>query len=128
MVVSSPVCGFLPANVASENGRTALSGAGYRIVLPKERSRQPLPENVVVGVRPEDLDGPAPDAENAITLTVAVTEQLGHSLLVYGYLDETQVVASLDPHRRVEIDSTIHLKLNLNTLHVFDPESQETLL
>jgi hypothetical protein len=47
---------------------------------------------------------------------------------VYGYLDETQVVASLDPHRRVEIDSTIHLTLNLNTLHVFDPGTQDTLL
>ena len=126
--IGSPAMNFLPAQVAGENGRTVLSGAGYRIVLPEERSRQTLPPKVIVGVRPEDLDGPAPDAENAITLTVAVTEQLGHSLLVYGYLDETQIVASLDPHRRVNVDSTIHLKLNLATLHVFDPETQETLL
>ena len=126
--IGSPAMNFLPAQVAGENGRTVLSGAGYRIVLPEERSRQTLPPKVIVGVRPEDLDGPAPDAENAITLTVAVTEQLGHSLLVYGYLDETQIVASLDPHRRVDVDSTIHLKLNLATLHVFDPETQETLL
>ena len=77
---------------------------------------------------PEDLDGPTPDAENAITLIVSVTGQLGHSLLVYGFLDEPQIVASLDPYRRVEIDSTVRLKVDLDTLHVFDPESPETLL
>ena len=126
--IGSPAMNLIPAQVATENSRTVLSGPSFRIVLPEERSRQTLPANVVVGVRPEDLDGPAPDAENAVTLTVSVTEQLGHSLLVYGHLGESQVVASLDPHRRVEVDSTIHLKLNLNTLHVFDPESQETLL
>ena len=126
--IGSPAMNFLPARAASENGRTVLSGGGFRIVLPEERSRNALPADVVLGVRPEDLDGPSPDAENAITMKVSVTEQLGHSLLVYGYIDETQVVASLDPHRRVEIDSTIHLKVNLNTLHVFDPEEQKTLL
>jgi multiple sugar transport system ATP-binding protein len=126
--IGSPAMNFLPARASSESGHTVLSGPGYRITLPEERSRQPLPEDVVIGVRPEDLDGPASDADGAITLTVSVTEQLGHSLLVYGNLDETQVVASVDPHRHVEIDSTIHLKVNLNTLHVFDLETQQTLL
>jgi len=126
--IGSPAMNFLPAQATREEGRTVLSGSGFRIVLPQERSRNALPENVVLGVRPEDLDGPSPDAENAIKMKVSVTEQLGHALLVYGYLDEAQVVASLDPHRRVEIDSTVHLKVNLDTLHVFDPEAQETLL
>jgi multiple sugar transport system ATP-binding protein len=126
--IGSPAMNFLPAQATSQNGRVVLTGAGFRIILSEERSKQALPANVVLGVRPEDLDGPSPETDGAITLTVSVTEQLGHSLLVYGSLDEAQIVASLDPHRRVEIDSTIHLKLNLNTLHVFDPESQETLL
>jgi len=126
--IGSPAMNFLPARASRESGRTVLSGTGYRIVLPEARSTETLPDSVVIGVRPEDLDGPVPEAENAMTLTVSVTEQLGHSLLVYGNIDETQVVASLDPHRRVEVDSTVHLKVNLNTLHIFDPESQETLL
>jgi len=126
--IGSPAMNFLPARAASENGRTILSGSAYRIALPEGRSQQTLPENVVLGVRPEDLDGPCPDTENTITLNVSVTEQLGHSLLVYGNVDEAQVVASLDPHRRVDVDSTIRLQVNLDTLHVFDPESQETLL
>jgi multiple sugar transport system ATP-binding protein len=127
--IGSPAMNFLPAQVASKNGRTVLSGSAFQIVLPEGRVQESLPENVVLGVRPEDLDGPSPaDAENAISMTVSVTEQLGHALLVYGHIEETQIVASLDPHRRVEVESTIQLTVNLNTLHVFDPESQETLL
>jgi multiple sugar transport system ATP-binding protein len=126
--IGSPAMNFLPARATSENGRTVLSGSRYRILLSEGRSHHSLPTNVVIGVRPEDLDGPAADSDNAITLTVSVTEQLGHSLLVYGDVDGTQVVASLDPHRRVDIDSTIRLKVNLDTLHVFDPETEETLL
>jgi len=125
--IGSPAMNFLSARAATEDGRTVLTGEGFRILLPAKRSRD-LPDRVIVGVRPEDLDGPAADADNALTLTVSVKEQLGNALLVYGYIDDTQVVASLDPHRHVEIDSEIHLKVNLDTLHVFDPESEETLV
>jgi len=38
------------------------------------------------------------------------------------------VVANLDPHQHVEIDSTIKLSPNLNTLHLFDKETEATLL
>ncbi len=126
--IGSPAMNFLPAQAVQEDGRWVLTGSGFRITLPPERVQDALPDNVLVGVRPEDLDGPAPDADNAITMNVAVTEQLGHALLVYGYLDETQVVASLDPHRNVEVESTVRLTVNLDTLHVFDPESETTVI
>jgi len=125
--IGSPAMNFLPASVSRESGRVVLTGEGFRIGLPASAPEN-LPERVVMGVRPEDLDGPASDAADAITLRVSVTEQLGNALLVYGYVDEAQVVASLDPHRRVEVDSSVHLKVNLDTLHVFDPETMGTLV
>jgi len=126
--IGSPAMNFLAATVSRRDGTVVLAGTGFELALPAHRSRDALPERVILGVRPEDLDGPSPDGDDAITLTVSVTEQLGHSLLVYGDVDEAQVVASLDPHRKVEIDSTIHLRVNLDTLHVFDPETMETLV
>jgi ABC-type sugar transport system ATPase subunit len=83
---------------------------------------------VTVGVRPEDLDGPIPETDNTVEMRVSVLEQLGHTLLVYGYVDETQIVASLDPHKHVEMDSVIRLSVNMKTLHVFDPELEQTLV
>jgi multiple sugar transport system ATP-binding protein len=121
--IGSPAMNFVPASVTREADRTVLAGPGFRMILPQERSLPGLPDRVLMGVRPEDLEGPTSPGDDTITFTVTVKEQLGHSLLVYGYIGETQVVASLDPHASVDIDSSIHLKANPKTLHIFDLET-----
>jgi len=126
--IGSPAMNFLPATATYEEGRTILSGNGFQIVLPKDRSVVDLPSHVAMGVRPEDLEGPVSEEGGTVTFKVTVKEQLGHSLLVYGYIEESQIVASLDPHSVVEVDSSIHLKVNLKTLHIFDPETGRTLV
>ena len=126
--IGSPAMNFLSATATHEEGQTILSGEGFRISLPKDRSNADLPSRVVMGVRPEDLEGPVSDTADVVTFQVIVKEQLGHSLLVYGRIEEKKIVASLDPHSVIEVDSTIHLKVNRNTLHVFDPETGSTLI
>ena len=126
--IGSPAMNFLHASAANEDGRTVLSGEGFRLVLPPERSLAELPDRVILGVRPEDLAGPVQDPADAVTFDVTVKEQLGYTLLVYGYVEESLIVASLDPHSAIEVGQTVHLGVNLNTLHVFDPETAQTLI
>jgi len=126
--IGSPAMNFVPATASSENGRTILTGSCFRIVLPAERSVENINGDVQIGVRPEELDGPCQSTDNALPLRVAVKEHLGHTLLVYGYIDDVQIVASLDPHSQVEVDSQIYLSVNVDTLHVFDPETEATLI
>ncbi len=126
--IGSPAMNFLTATATRQNDGVILSGRGFSIGLPVSPAVD-LPEHVVVGIRPEDLDGPVPSGDNAIAVRVTVKEQLGHSLLVYGDAGEAQqVVASLDPHRHVEIDQDIFLQVNLKTIHVFHSETQATLV
>ncbi len=125
--IGSPAMNFLPAKAVRDNGCVVLSGSGFTLRLPAERGLD-LPANVVMGVRPEDLDGPTPSTEDTISTRVSVKEQLGHSLLVYGDVDGTQIVASLDPHRKVTIDEEIRLKANVKSVHVFDLQTAVTLI
>ena len=126
--IGSPAMNFLPATAARQDGAMTVTGVGFKMTLPVD-SRLALPAHVIIGVRPEDLDGPETSAENAISVRVTVKEQLGHSLLVYGDAgDSQQIVASLDPHRHVEIDQQIYLKANLKAVHIFDAETQATLV
>ena len=123
--IGSPAMNFLGARVASENGKIVLIGKGFRLVLSKETVGE-MPSEVIVGIRPEDLDGPVPEGENTMTMRVEVTEPLGNELLVYADCGGERVVANLDPHRQVAEGATISLKVNVDTLHLFDPQTKKT--
>lgn len=125
--IGSPAMNFLAAQATFENSRTVLRGTGFEIALPAERSQESVAGDVHIGLRPEDLDL-CEDSANTVSLSVSVKEHLGHTVLVYGYVDDVQVVASLDPHCQVELDSQIKLAVNVETLHAFDPESGEILI
>ncbi len=126
--IGSPAMNFLPARAALSSGNLILTGEGFTITLPNNGRIDTVPEQVVVGIRPEDLNGPVSEGENLLQMKVKVTEPLGNELLVYADCGGEQVVANLDPHQYVEIDSTINLAPNLDTLHLFDKETEATLL
>ncbi len=126
--IGSPAMNFLPATVTSEDGKVFVVGDGFRFPLPAEKASG-VPNKVVVGIRPEDLDGPITDenADGTLEATVTVTEQLGSELLVYAACGNEAIVANLDPHHVIHIDDKIRLKVDLNRMHLFDPESDKTI-
>jgi multiple sugar transport system ATP-binding protein len=126
--IGSPAMNFLSAQATVEGGVATLMGNGFTIKLPTNGRIDTVPERVIVGIRPEDLTGPLTEGENLIQMTVKVTESLGKELIIYAYCGGEQVVATLDPHQHIEIDSTIKLSPNLDTMHLFDSETEKTLL
>ncbi len=126
--IGSPAMNFLPAKIEQSSGTAVLTGEGFRIGLAGNGDGQQLPEFALMGIRPEDLDGPTGDEEDTLCFKVAVKEQLGHSLLIYGHIEDSQIVASLDPHASVELDEIIRLRVNRKAVHVFDSESGRTLI
>jgi len=125
--IGSPGMNFLPADSRMEGNRITVIGERFVIRLPESREATDIPPHVVVGIRPEDLDGPVQETTNTLSMTVSVKEQLGHSLLVYGSVAGSQIVASLDPHRQVDLDTEIHLSVNVDSVHAFDPITHLTL-
>jgi multiple sugar transport system ATP-binding protein len=126
--IGSPAMNFLSGRASMENGVITLEGEGFKIKVPSEGKVETVPEQVIIGIRPEDLTGPLTEGENLLEMQVKVTEPLGNELLVYADCGGQQVVANLDPHQHVDIDSTIKLSPNLTTLHLFEPETEQTLL
>jgi len=125
--IGSPAMNFLSAQIVTDDTTTKVRAEGFTLSISPERVKD-FREHVMVGIRPEDLDGPVSDEQNVLIVHVTVTEQLGHALLVHGECGGQQIVASLDPHRSIAIDSIVRLSVNPDTLHLFDPESGETLI
>ena len=85
-------------------------------------SKRPVLENVVLGVRPEDL---RLGDDGGVTATVAVVESLGHERHVACRLADGQLVIV---RQRAQADApapedVVHLIALPEALHVFDPDS-----
>jgi multiple sugar transport system ATP-binding protein len=125
--IGSPTMNFLPAKATVIKNCWHLKSEGFDLCLPPARAR-PLPQNVITGIRPEDLKVTVNNTDNIITLRVSVTEHIGSALIVHGYCGKTELVASLEPHQKVEPDTQIRLSANSKALHIFDPKTERSLL
>ena len=88
----------------------AASGAGLR--------------QVTIGIRPEEID--IVDAPTGLKMDVALVEELGADAYVYGSLtgddaDGKRVVARPTSRALPHIGQTVHLAVNAEQEHVFDP-------
>ena len=103
---------------------------------------------VIVGIRPEDFEDAALATADRSTSTVAakvtLTEALGPEIIVHFTLDAPRVdpgdpdavdelsehtaVGRFDPRSRVATGETIHIAVNCENLHFFDPSTRLNLL
>jgi multiple sugar transport system ATP-binding protein len=85
---------------------------------------------VAVGVRPENIleAGAEARGETApLTADVEIVEPLGHEVIVHGRVGDDLLVAKLDPHHVPRLGDKVNLVIELNSLHLFDAETEQRL-
>ena len=133
--IGSPAMNFLDAQIVERDGGLFAEGAGFDLGLPEDTAHQVQDyagQNVILGIRPEDFtseqmteDG-TPEAR--MTVQVSVVEPLGSEQVVYGRLEGTEIVTQLDPRLQIKPDQELALYANTERLHLFDRETEESLL
>jgi multiple sugar transport system ATP-binding protein len=124
--IGSPAMNFMRGHVENGSirlGDTTVDAARWGSAL-GERGE------VVVGFRPEHmtLDTLEEGATARIPARVDVVEYLGDEELVHAEAGSTEIVALISSDRRVEAGDVIDLRVPLERLHLFDPETEENLL
>ena len=82
---------------------------------------------VVLGIRPEDVQFADADDANAITTTVSVVEPLGDVTYVYFELGDETYPASVDGDIIVEEGDEVALTFPQDRIHLFDAETGEAI-
>jgi multiple sugar transport system ATP-binding protein len=84
-------------------------------------------DNVVIGVRPEDLEL----SEHGIVTTVEVVEELGADAYVYATMksgdEELPIIARVDGRRPPQKGEVVHFQPKEDHVHLFHVESGERL-
>lgn len=133
--MGTPPMNFIETELVHEGNAYWLEEGHFRIKLPddyKELVKDYVGKKLTLGIRPEDIydkllyKESAP--ENTIKITVEVVEPLGSELLVYFSTGKSQIVARLEPRSEVKVNQDVEMVLDLSKIHLFDIETEATIL
>ncbi|MBQ6563999.1 MAG: TOBE domain-containing protein, partial [Clostridia bacterium] len=124
----------------SKEGQDVVAVFGdNKIVVPNFKIAKFVDESyigkeVIMGIRPENIDDGAEFLEKyataAINVNVEVTEQMGSE--TYLYLTTTgkegNIIARVDPRTSSRAGDKIRVAFDVNHLHFFDKDTEKTIL
>jgi multiple sugar transport system ATP-binding protein len=127
--IGSPAMNF--ATVHADQGKLKLGEqllnlSGSRAKLAEQRHGKELE----IGFRPEDLEIANGSADGAVSFPakVDVVEYLGNQELLHADAEGNDIVALVSSERKVKVGDKVEFTIPNDKLHLFDPETEESLV
>ncbi len=132
--IGSPSMNFFDVTLVEQDGKLFVDGGTFKLAVPENKKAQYLPakgKKVIFGIRPESVytaQFPAPGITPApMKAEVDVTELMGNEIYLYLLTGKKQFVARVDPRTSARIGETLDLVVNMDDMHLFDPQTEKTL-
>ena len=135
--MGSPQMNFVDAKVEEREGKVVVVFGDNCIALPEEKGQSVkklgyVGKAVIMGIRPENIG----DSEkfiaahkNAVIETVVeVTEHMGAETYLYLTNAGTNFVARVEGTSMVQVGNKVKVAFNENKIHIFDKETEKTIL
>jgi multiple sugar transport system ATP-binding protein len=125
---------FMDATIVQDANGLWVDTGDFKLPLPADhKAKQKAGKAVTLGIRPEAIfdaavNGPiAATDRNTVSGTVEVMEPLGHTYVAYLKLGSHSVQATLDSGTHVKEGDSAKFALNLDSLHIFDAETEQAI-
>jgi len=134
--IGSPQMNFIDAILDSDEKGHFLEVGEDKLHLPASKVKDVLKEylgrKVKLGIRPEDIydddDFLAGNSDAVISATVDVSEQMGSEVYLYLIYGGTTLTARVAPTTSSKTGETIKVGFNMSKIHLFDADSEETII
>ena len=125
--IGSPAMNFVEAEVT--DGQLKGPGDWSIPVPPRARNQLSGGQRVIAGFRPEHLEiGPVEGESGSFRARADVVEYLGNEELLHVSAADQDLVAIVDSDNRVRPNDIVDLKMPLEKVHLFDPETGDTII
>ncbi|MEP6469961.1 MAG: sn-glycerol-3-phosphate ABC transporter ATP-binding protein UgpC [Chloroflexota bacterium] len=128
--IGSPAMNF--ATVKAAEGEALMLGNAKLVLSGKAAAAvaaRPPGADLLIGFRPEHLDVTDGRGEVVkIPASVDVVEYLGNEELIHAQAEGNEIVALIPSDRNVKSGQQIELSVPIDKLHVFDPETEQSLV
>jgi len=132
--IGSPAMNFFPAKLKKDDGKLYVDAKVFSVEVPADKvdAYGPyLDKEVIFGIRPEDIHNPefAPPGITAhpVEAKVDVTELMGNEIFVYLSSGEHTYIARVDPRTRVHMGDNMQVVFNMDNMHIFNQETEDTV-
>ncbi len=135
--IGSPQMNFMDSKCAEKDGKVIVTFGDDIITLPENdakilKDRGYIGKEVIIGIRPEDIDDDvnfmAAHKDTHVTAKVEVTELMGAETYLYLLKDKHNLIIRVNGTSKAKPGDTINLALDENKIHVFDKETELTVI
>ncbi len=140
--IGSPAMNFFgddpalpPVRLTGSATEMYADGGSFRVRIPADKApllEKALNQEVILGIRPEEcadrqfaLDA---NADNTVRVKVDVVEPMGSEVYLYLLAGAKTFVARLDARTQVQPGQSMEVVWNLGKMHVFDKQTQMSLV
>jgi multiple sugar transport system ATP-binding protein len=137
--IGSPAMNVFEAEAIANDGSVSVVAEGVNLAIPAsraERLKNHIGKKVHVGIRPESFtlsrsengQHETPGVGQTVKMEVTLVEPLGSEILVHLKGPEDKpIIARLDPHEKVSAWEAPEMRVDLDLVHFFDPETERAL-
>ncbi len=127
--IGSPAMNFFPAKIVSTSGQAAADAGFFRVPV-QGKAAEATGHEVILGVRPEDIDDLTLAQQNGhlpVEARVDVVEFLGNELQLHLSADGQTFVARVSTETQTRPGATLRVGFDMRKLHVFDKSTEAAL-
>ncbi|MFH1791343.1 MAG: sn-glycerol-3-phosphate ABC transporter ATP-binding protein UgpC [Candidatus Omnitrophota bacterium] len=133
--IGNPPMNFLKGRIIKKEGKFYFDEGRIRVRIVDEMLPKVTPyadKEVVFGIRSEDIydklfASEAPP-ENVVTLSCEVVEPMGSEVYLYLSTGRHTLVAKVGGHNRPQINQDMDLVFDMNKVHFFDIDTENTIV
>ncbi|MGE5401573.1 MAG: ABC transporter ATP-binding protein [Ignavibacteriales bacterium] len=126
--IGSPSMNFIEGKIIKKDKYCFISSDGKIRLELNEQFKEPVSEEVTMGVRPEDISLKSPaDSEDGLLAEVDLFETLGNETLIYLNIGNSRLVCRAASDSMDHKDKVQKVTLGRDKIHLFDTRSGETI-
>ncbi len=128
--IGNPPMNFVEGSIVEEGGEYMFDSGSFKLYIPREIGEAVVAKSydVVLGIRPEDIEISTEEKRESVSGYVYVVEPLGRDVVVDVSIDGVNLKVLAPPTVKLEPGQIVWLVFNEKRMHFFDRRTGEAII